>query len=92
MYYSTADFNIFLQEQTVEEAVGGGVHQLNLCFCVLLSSLLRDKRNILKKDKENIGQGSKSRLQPKWPLSLCTLQEPVERHKVLFQVSIFSFV
>ena len=56
---------------------------MKLRFCVLLSSLLRDKRNMLKKNKENIGGGSKSLLPPKWPLSLCTPQEPIETHKVL---------
>ena len=56
---------------------------MKLRFCVLLSSLLRDKRNMLKKNKENIGGGSNSLLPPNWPLSLCTPQEPIETYKVL---------
>lgn len=86
------------KKDTMEEAVSMGLHQNNLCFCVLVRSLSGHTRNMLpQKGKQRkqmrekntqSGGGNESWAPPNWPQCLCTGKELAGRHKVWVYVSV----
>lgn len=90
-HYSDTDINIYFQKKTtVAETVSVGLHQINLPFCVLVSSLLGYIKNVSKNPNKYSRGVNKSRSPPNQPQCLCTRQGPIGRHKDWVQVSIVS--